>query len=99
MINRLIQSLLGWLRSPRPISYIRTYVPMGVGLGLAWLSSKAGFVIDEETSTALMLGAAGVVQALYYLIVRRVEEYAPKAGRLLGRAVQPVYPGTKGFME
>lgn len=77
------------------IGYIRTYIPVYVGLVITWLAENAGVIIDDDTSAALKLGAAGVVVSVYYAIARRLEERWPKAGRMLGVATQPIYPSTK----
>ena len=91
LIRRLAAELIIWLRSPRPISYIRTWVPKAVGGALVYLATRWGFVLSEEDSATVTIGATVFAGGAYYWIVRRLEERIPKAGRLLGRAMRPVY--------
>ena len=77
------------------VGYIRTYIPVYVGLAITWLAENVGVIIDDDTSMALKLGAAGVVVSVYYAVARRLEARWPAAGRLLGIPTQPVYPSTK----
>ncbi len=73
------------------IGYIRTYIPVYVGLAITWLAENVGLIIDADTSASLKLGAAGLVVSVYYAVARRLEGRWPWAGRLLGVATQPVY--------
>ena len=59
---------------------IRTLVPLAVGVVIALLA-KAGFHIASTTVTAIL---APVITAVYYVVVRKIEEYVPRAGWLLG---------------
>jgi len=72
-------------------SLVRTYVPAGVGLLLAYLATRWGIVLDEETSAGLTLGAAGLAAVLYYAAVRVAEARWPWVGALLGWQLQPRY--------
>lgn len=82
--------------SSKIISYIRTYTPIWVGLGLAYLANRWGIVVDEETSVALGLGLAGLLQTIYYWVARQLEARFPKFGWLLGNPAQPTYPTAPG---
>ena len=68
-------------------SIVRTVVPFIVGTALT-LAAKWGFDIDAEALTPI---ATIVVGAVYYAAVRKIEESKPEMGKLLGKAVQPVY--------
>ena len=69
---------------------IRTYVPIIVGALVAWLAT-IGLQLDAESQTGLIVALTGLLQALYYLIVRWLETKFPKAGILLGKATVPEY--------
>ena len=71
-------------------SFVRTVIPIAVGSVVTWLVG-IGIPVDESFSTALA-GLLGLLAgALFYLVVRIVEKYKPKAGILLGVAKQPIY--------
>lgn len=72
------------------ISQIRTYVPILVGALAAWLLTK-GVELDTDTQAGLIVFLTGLLQGLYYLIVRLLEKRWPKVGVLLGVASKPVY--------
>lgn len=73
------------------LSYIRTWIPVGVGAGLSWLAVKYGIVVPEDISTELTVGLTGLVIVVYYSLVRALEKRWPAFGKLLGRAKEPVY--------
>lgn len=76
--------------SDQVTSYIRTIVPAVVGAFVTFLIGK-GINIPEdivEPTTALL---TAVVAALYYIIVRKLEQKWPKLGLLLGVAKTPEY--------
>lgn len=73
------------------VSLIRTWVPIGVGAVLTFLATRLGVVVDEETSTGLVVGATGVVSAAYYAAVRWAERRWPWLGALLGKRSEPMY--------
>jgi hypothetical protein len=73
------------------LSYIRTYVPIGVGAALSWLAVKYGIVVDEQISTELTVGLTAVVVAGYYSLVRALETRWPWFGKLLGSSKKPAY--------
>lgn len=77
------------------ISLIRTAVPAGVGALLAWLASRAGIVLDSDSSTALTAGVVAVAIGGYYALVRALEVRWPVVGTLLGRRAQPSYDDTR----
>lgn len=73
------------------LSYIRTFVPVGVATVLTWLASKYGIILPEEMSTQLAIAVTGLVIGIYYAIVRGLESRWPWFGKLLGAARQPEY--------
>lgn len=81
---------MGATVSAYAISLIRTYVPLGVGVLVAWLSSL-GVVVDDSARTALVSGIGAVAAGLYYALARLLEAHFPWAGLLLGKAVVPSY--------
>ncbi len=72
------------------ISLIRTWVPIVIGAVVAWLATK-GVDLDPETQTGLIVGFTGVVIAVYYAIVRVLEDRFPWFGFLLGSKQTPAY--------
>jgi hypothetical protein len=76
------------------ISLIRTWVPVGIGAALTWLATRVGIVLDEDTSAQAAVVATVLVVAVYYAVVRRLEQRWPAVGRVLlglGAAKTPVY--------
>ena len=71
-------------------SQIRTYAPIAVGGFISWLTTL-GLEIDPQTQAGMIIAFTGVVQALYYLVVRLLERVYPKAGVLLGSSKTPEY--------
>ncbi len=74
------------------VSFIRTFVPVGVGIGLAWVSRTLGWS-DEATSAALTSWLVGACIAGYYTLARIAESYYPWLGWLLGAPKAPTYDG------
>lgn len=72
------------------ISQIRTYVPVVVGALVAWLTSM-GLQLDAETQTGFIVALTGVTQAVYYFIVRVLEQKWSWVGVLLGSKKTPEY--------
>jgi hypothetical protein len=72
------------------IGLIRTWVPIGVGAVIAWFTAQ-GLSLDSETQTAVIVALTGVTQAVYYSVVRLLENQFPAIGWLLGSAKTPVY--------
>jgi len=68
-------------------SIVRTVVPFIVGTAIT-LAAKWGLDIDADALTPI---ATVVVGAAYYAVVRKIEENRPEIGKLLGKAVEPVY--------
>lgn len=62
---------------------LRTVVPIAIANAITQLSAW-GVNLDEETSSSLIIGITGLVAAVYYLIVRHLEERIPAFGWLLG---------------
>ena len=67
------------------VSLRRTLVPVIVGLVAG--SFLAGYVDPE----ALEKVVSGAISAVYYLIIRVLEQKIPSFGLLLGSRKQPVY--------
>ena len=67
---------------------IRTWVPIGVGVLLTWLSTVAGV---DYNSPELAAGITGLVAAVYYSAVRYAAERFPAVGWLLGVNKAPGY--------
>lgn len=68
-------------------SIVRTVVPFVVGTIVAY-AAKVGLDLDVEMVTPI---ATVIIGAVYYAVVRKIEESKPEVGKLLGKAVQPVY--------
>lgn len=73
-------------------SLIRTYVPILVGQVAAWLALK-GVQLDDATVVAATAALGGLLSAIYYLLVRLLEQKFPQLGILLGSAKKPEYTG------
>lgn len=69
-------------------SLIRTWVPLGVAVLIAWLSSL-GIHVSDDTRSALVSGIGALVAALYYAAVRLLEQRWPWLGLLLGTTKAP----------
>ena len=69
------------------ISIIRTVVPIAVGYVVAW---AAGFGVELDDGV-LVPALTGVVSAIYYGLVRFLEQKWPNLGWLLGVAKTPSY--------
>ena len=76
------------------ISLIRTWVPIGVGLVVAWLTAQG--ILDEETSKAAVINLSATLTAIfsgaYYLGVRLLAKWQPGFEWLLGAPKAPEYP-------
>jgi hypothetical protein len=72
------------------IGLIRTWVPIAVGAAISWLATN-GLELDKETQAATIVAATGAIQALYYTVVRLLENQFPQIGWLLGSAKTPSY--------
>ena len=71
------------------VSMIRTWVPVGVGAFLTWLSTALE-ITDIDTATAATV-ATGIVISVYYGLVRIAEKRWPQIGILLGKKQAPHY--------
>jgi hypothetical protein len=69
---------------------IRTWVPIVVGGAFAWLATQ-GLALDGETQAGAIVALTGLTQAVYYTLVRLLEEQWPAVGWLLGKASTPAY--------
>jgi hypothetical protein len=72
-------------------SIVRTAVPAGVGVALAWLATRYGVVLDDSTSAAVVGGAGALAGSGYYALVRVAEARWRWVGWLLGWNVAPTY--------
>ena len=80
-------------------SLIRTYVPVAVGAGAAYLAAK-NFTIDAATQIQVTAILTAVLSALYYTGVRTLESRWPALGTIflgLGIGKKPAYakPGQR----
>jgi uncharacterized membrane protein (DUF441 family) len=73
------------------ISLVRTWIPTGVGVVVAWLTAY-GFELSQENEVAIAGGIVALVTALYYWGARALESRWPAFGYLLGVPKQPEYP-------
>lgn len=71
-------------------SMVRTIVPIIVGSIASFLATK-GIDLDAGTLAGLSAFLAGLFSAVYYLIVRVVEQRFPQWGVLLGSKKTPEY--------
>lgn len=83
-------------------SLIRTWVPIGVGAFIAWLSQKGDVGVDPQAAATAGTVAAALCAAIYYGLARGLEQIShPSPGArflrgvgrwMLGGVVrQPVY--------
>jgi len=70
------------------LSAIRTVVPIIVGGLVSWLIT-VGVELDAEAQAGFIVFLTGLLQAVYYLVVRVVEQRWPEVGVLLGAAKTP----------
>jgi len=73
------------------IGAIRTYTPIVVGIALTWAAEATGFVIDEASSSTVLLVAGGLATAAYWTLVRLIASKVPVVGILLGYNKKPTY--------
>ena len=72
-------------------SLIRTYVPIAVGAFIAFLATR-GVDIDPQAQAGLITFVTAVLQGVYYLVARLLEQKLPKlGGLLLGSSKAPEY--------
>ena len=74
------------------IGHIRTWVPIVVGALISFLVTL-GLEINPETQTALIIALTGLIQAVYYALVRALAEKWPWVGSFLGVNKAPEYFG------
>lgn len=72
------------------VSLIRTYVPIGVGAVVAWLVAR-GVDIAPESVDGVVAFLTAIFSALYYFVVRLLEQKFPQLGWLLGQAKEVKY--------
>lgn len=71
------------------VSYIRTYVPIAVGVALTYLGRHLDIVDPGPEAVAWVTGA---VVAGYYALARVLATVHPLFGFLLGAPKTPTYP-------
>lgn len=72
------------------ISLIRTWVPLGVGAALSWLAS-IGLHLGADAEVGLISFGTALITAVYYTVVRALEQRWPGFGRLLGKRTEVAY--------
>ena len=70
-------------------SMIRTWVPIVVGSLIAAAAERLG--ITDIDSAQVSTAVTGIIIAVYYAIVRYLEQSKPGLGVLLGRRAAPTY--------
>lgn len=75
-------------------SLIRTYVPIGVGALASYLLTL-GIDLDANAQLGLVTFLTALLQGLYYLIARLLEQRYPQLGVLLGSSKTPDYKEVK----
>ena len=73
-------------------SMIRTWVPIVVGSLIAAAAERFG--ITDIDSAQVSTAVTGIIIAVYYAIVRWLEQKRPSLGILLGRRTSPSYAET-----
>jgi uncharacterized membrane protein len=73
------------------ISLIRTWVPIAVGVVIAWLTAH-GVSTDPTVSAGFVAGFTGLLSGAYYALVRLLEAKFPFLGVLLGVPKSASYP-------
>lgn len=71
------------------LSLIRTWVPIGVGALASWLLVTFSLELDARTQTGMIVALTGLLQAIYYGLVRVLETRYPGVGALLGWSKSP----------
>ncbi|GAB2858731.1 hypothetical protein GCM10022221_67800 [Actinocorallia aurea] len=74
-------------------SYIRTAVPAGVAVVVAWLATH-GLTLPDAAVLESTEAFTGYVFLGYYGLVRALEGRFPWVGWLLGKATEPQYAWT-----
>ena len=76
------------MSSPSTPSIVRTVVPVIVGAIASYLITL-GVTLQEDVMAALSVIITAAATAIYYIVVRWLEQKFPKAGILLGWAAVP----------
>jgi hypothetical protein len=71
-------------------SLVRTWVPVVVGGFISWAATQ-GIQISTGAQGALIVVLTSAIIAVYYTVVRLLEQKWPAAGLFLGSATQPSY--------
>lgn len=86
-------------------SLIRTIVPTIIGALIGWVSSISWLAdllglsnLSADKQASLTATAVGVAIALYFSVVRKLEQKWPQLGWLLGKTGAPVYVPTSGVL-
>lgn len=76
------------MSSPSTPSIVRTVVPVIVGAIASYLITL-GVTLQEDVMAALSVIITAAATAIYYIVVRWLEQKFPKLGILLGYAAVP----------
>ena len=76
------------MSSPSTPSIVRTVVPVIVGAIASYLITL-GVTLQEDVMAALSVIITAAATAIYYIVVRWLEQKFPKIGILLGYAAVP----------
>lgn len=71
-------------------SLIRTYVPIAVGAVASYFLTL-GVELDANAQLGLVTFLTAVLQGVYYLLARLLEQRFPQFGFLLGSTKKPEY--------
>jgi hypothetical protein len=71
-------------------SLVRTWVPIVVGGAISWVATH-GIQVSTQVQGALVTVMTAAIIAVYYTVVRLLEQKWPQAGLLLGSTSQPSY--------
>ena len=76
------------MSKPSTPSIVRTIVPVVVGAIVSYLATL-GVTLQEDVMAALSVIITAAATAIYYIVVRWLEQKFPKLGILLGYAAVP----------
>lgn len=76
------------MSTPSAPSIVRTLVPVAVGQVVAYVATL-GIVVPGDVETALTVVLGFIATAVWYTVVRWLEQKFPKVGVLLGWAAVP----------
>lgn len=74
-------------------SLVRTWVPVVVGGFISWAATQS-IQVSDQVQGALVTVLTSAIIAVYYTVVRLLEQKWPFMGLLLGSTSQPTYGTT-----